>query len=352
MKKAVLFFILFAFTITTAFPQSEEKSKESKDLEFSPIPYISYNRTTEFEFGVLPMVMYSVNKKDTISPKSISGAMYVYTTNKSQFGFQFNKLYLNEDRYRITLAVGVADYNAQVFIDGIFIPSKFYDFNTYAQFFMLKLERRVWRNIFLGTGFAYINAENSLEIGGPVFKSERSGLSFFASNDNRDDVYFPTAGSLFESRVILYPELLGNKQISQTILLSYNQYKTLRNERDILAFRLSTDFSLGEVSFDQQVVVGGREIRGYSEGRYRGEQVANFQLEYRYNPWDKLGFVGFGSISKLWGSNIESHNEYWYPALGAGFRYMAFKENKMRVGLDAAVGREDWGIYFKIGEAF
>jgi hypothetical protein len=31
---------------------------------------------------------------------------------------------------------------------------------------------------------------------------------------------------------------------------------------------------------------------------------------------------------------------------------MAFEEQEMSVGLDAAVGDNDWGIYFRIGEAF
>ena len=78
----------------------------------------------------------------------------------------------------------------------------------------------------------------------------------------------------------------------------------------------------------------------------------NFQSEYRWMPLEHIGFVGFASISKLFGSTIETHNEYWYPAVGGGFRYLVLKENQMRVGIDYAIGREDWGVYFKIGESF
>jgi hypothetical protein len=40
------------------------------------------------------------------------------------------------------------------------------------------------------------------------------------------------------------------------------------------------------------------------------------------------------------------------PGIGTGIRFRAFQETNMSVGLDVAVGIEDWGIYFQIGEAF
>ena len=48
----------------------------------------------------------------------------------------------------------------------------------------------------------------------------------------------------------------------------------------------------------------------------------------------------------------ESDDGKLLPAVGAGFRFTAFPDNHMNVGLDAAVGDGDWGIYFRIGEAF
>ena len=42
---------------------------------------------------------------------------------------------------------------------------------------------------------------------------------------------------------------------------------------------------------------------------------------------------------------------FYYQVL-VWYRYMAFPENKMNVGLDFAAGKDDWGIYFRIGESF
>ncbi len=38
--------------------------------------------------------------------------------------------------------------------------------------------------------------------------------------------------------------------------------------------------------------------------------------------------------------------------ISTGFRFNVFPENHMNIGIDGAVGKDDWGIYFRIGEAF
>jgi hypothetical protein len=80
----ILLVLLLSFNLSYAQEKEKEKEKE-KSKKIKVVPYISYNRTYEFMFGAVPMVMYKVNKKDTISPESISGLMGIYTTNKTWF---------------------------------------------------------------------------------------------------------------------------------------------------------------------------------------------------------------------------------------------------------------------------
>ncbi|WP_310377703.1 hypothetical protein [Flavobacterium sp.] len=40
------------------------------------------------------------------------------------------------------------------------------------------------------------------------------------------------------------------------------------------------------------------------------------------------------------------------PSIGAGIRYLAIPKQRMNVGFDTALGKDDWGIYFRIGEVF
>lgn len=116
--------------------------------------------------------------------------------------------------------------------------------------------------------------------------------------------------------------------------------------------RFSGKFGLGDIAFEQQVTIGGEDIRGYSEGKYRGEGLMAIQSEYRYNFNSKMGLVAFAGVATIYGSDTADFNWNLYPVLVLGYRYRAFKNEKFNIGLDGAVGKGDWGIYFRIGEAF
>ena len=76
------------------------------------------------------------------------------------------------------------------------------------------------------------------------------------------------------------------------------------------------------------------------------------QGEYRYNFAERLGVVGFAGVATLYGADNADFDGEILPGGGVGFRYRAFKDTKFNIGLDAALGKDDWGVYFRIGEAF
>jgi hypothetical protein len=40
------------------------------------------------------------------------------------------------------------------------------------------------------------------------------------------------------------------------------------------------------------------------------------------------------------------------PSIGTGIRFLALPKQQMRVGIDVAAGKNDWGLYIRVGEAF
>ena len=148
------------------------------------------------------------------------------------------------------------------------------------------------------------------------------------------------------------PEWLANESKSNTVELVVNTYKSVRQKKDVLAGRIRGEFGLGDVSFNQEVIIGRVDLRGYNDGKYRGEAILSAQGEYRWNFHKKFGAVGFAGISTLTGSINDDFNWKLYPSIGTGIRYNFFKKSKINIGLDLAVGKEDWGLYFRIGEAF
>ena len=103
---------------------------------------------------------------------------------------------------------------------------------------------------------------------------------------------------------------------------------------------------------NQQFIVGQKDIRGYTQGEFRGNNKLAVQGEYRWNFHERWGAVGFIGLATVFEAINDEDNGRILPGIGCGIRYTAFTDNHMNVGLDIAAGKNDWGLYFRIGEAF
>ncbi|AWW33146.1 hypothetical protein DN752_11440 [Echinicola strongylocentroti] len=332
--------------------QGSTKTDSTKKVDFSLMPFLSYNRNLELMLGVIPMMMYKLDQTDSISPKSLSGLSAIYTTNGSFFVAGFNRWYFKEDRWRASLFALTGDNNSQFYMDDIDSPG-FYDYGTKTTIVSVGIQRKIIDKFYGGITYTYSHYDTQYEDDvQPPSTTETNGLEVNLLLDTRDAVYYPTKGRRSRLRWITYPEGLGNEVEANKILSEYNHYFSVHDDRDVIAARFAGKFGLGDIAFEQQVTVGGKDIRGYSQGKYRGDGLMSLQGEYRYNFNEKMGLVGFAGMATIYGSDTDSFNWKLYPGAGVGYRYRAFKTVKFNIGLDAAVGKDDWGVYFRIGESF
>lgn len=355
MGKVSVLLIFLSFS-AFAFGQTEtgkaDSTQSGKKVDFNVMPYMSYNRNLGFMIGAIPMAMYKIDQTDQVSPKSLSGLSAVYTTNGSYFLALFNKLYLKEDTWRIQFFALTGDHYSQFYTDDFEIPA-FYDYGTKTSIISAGVQRKVFENLFAGVSYTYSHYNTKYEDDvRPESIEQTNGIQINALFDTRDEVYYPMKGQKLRFRWISFPEWFGNDDKANKIVSEYNRYISMKNGKDVLAVRFAGKFGLGDISFQQQVTIGGSDIRGYSEGKYRGDGLMALQGEYRYNFSEKMGLVGFAGMATIYGSDTEKFNWGLYPGAGVGYRYRAFKTVKFNVGLDAAVGKDDWGIYFRIGESF
>lgn len=356
IQKYILILLLIAVTspMLAQIQQSDSKSDtiDEKRIDLSLMPYLSYNRNLKLILGLIPMAMYKLNPDDDISPKSLSGVAAAYTTNGSRFIGFFNRLYFAEDKWRITFFGGTGDHYSQFFMDHAEFPG-FYEFGTETTIISAGVQRKITQGLYGGFTYTYANHLTTFEDDiRPESRTETHALEYSLALDLRDDVYYPNTGSLAKVRWKSFPDWIGNEVNADKILAEYNHYFSVRNQSDVVAARIAGNFGLGNIAFEQQVTISGTDIRGYSEGKYRGDGLLALQGEYRYNLKNRMGLVGFAGLATIYGSDTPDFNWDLYPGIGVGYRYRAFKTVKFNIGLDAAFGKDDWGIYFRIGEAF
>ncbi len=327
-----------------------ENGRIEGKYKFMPLPYMNYDRSLGFTLGAIPLLMFNPSEKDSISPSSLVGAVGTWSTSKTWFVMGFGMFFLDRDNWRITTAGGVGTVNFQFFLDhpiGTWIP-----YRSEADFFMLKVERRLYESLYGGVSYVYADVVTTTESLPLTDSLTLHGIGLNLLLDTRSNPYYPRTGYQLSIKYNSFPGFLGNRNISQKLELDHNHYFPVRQNRDVLAARLHLGIGLGDLGFNQQFIVKGPDLRGYSQGAFRGNQLLSLQGEYRWNFHRRWGAVGFAGVATVFNAINDSDNGRLLPGVGTGIRFRAFPENNFSVGMDVAAGIGDWGLYFQIGEAF
>jgi hypothetical protein len=140
--------------------QSEEKKGE---WLVAPIPINSPAIGAGLEWAVARV--FHPNKKDEISPPSVIGAGGLFTNNGSRGIALGGRLYLKEDKYRLTTAFGAVSINADIYgvgreagKRGVFVP-----LNTEGGGFIGESLFRLTKGVYLGGRAQYRNLRLALD---------------------------------------------------------------------------------------------------------------------------------------------------------------------------------------------
>lgn len=327
--------------------QAQKDSTRHKKVNITGIPILSYNSSYGVIVGATGMAFFKLNQKDTISPASQAGLALGYTQNKSYFGAVFSSLYFKEDTWRTTVAFGNGNINFQYFEASTDDGGDFVDYATVNRFLFLRGLRKIKGHFYGGLFFklqhsttTFANAPDSTQ------EVNANGIGVNFLYDTRKNIYYPTKGVQASVSFLANPEWLGSDSIFNSIRAYANWYYSI-NAKSILAVRASIFSGIGNVPFTGQHAIGGKDIRGYTNGKYRGNQAYAAQAEYRWNFYKKWGAVGFFGFAFT-----EAPYSGILPGGGIGFRFKAIPSRNINVGVDGAIGKGDKGIYFRINEAF
>ncbi len=352
----LLFFLLLAFALVHG-QDSTESRKQRNGI--AAIPMINYNRTQGIILGAIVSNYFKVNKKDTISPSSNIGFAGIYTAQKSYMVFLYSQLFFDEDRWRIRMAAGSLDINFQFYLeDPVTSVGNFSDYSTKANVVALQLQRNIFKRVYFGPTASFIKATTTfsfpnVEGQDSVSESNLNNIGYIISNDTRDHVQYPTRGMFLNFKNQFYRTWIGSDYEFVRYIITYNQFFKLgETERHVLVARATMNIATGNVPFEGQTVVGGDDIRGYSQGKYRNDQVYTLQAEYRLNFYKKWGLVAFAGLATAVQNISDITVNQLLPGVGAGVRWRMLPSEKVNIGVDAAVGKGDYSITFRIGEAF
>ena len=363
--------------------KQEKEQKKEKDSEWviAPIPISSPALGTGLAWAV--GYLFPLNKEDKDTEKSVVGVGGLFTNNGSRAIAAAGRLYFKDDKYRLTVPLGKADINANIYgvgkgagDRGLYLPLAFEG----SGLFLEPLFFRMRKGLYLGARFQYRDLTLSLnedeldlpegsvdlppnleeiknEIG-DYFKQRTVSLGPRFQWDTRDNSYYPMKGIFLDSGVDFFGEGIGSRWTYQYTKIAFNRYQTVR-KRDVFALRGMACMATGDhvPLYDLCLFGLGADIRGYTAGRYQDRRMFATQGEYRLNMppkkiLNRFGLVFFGGFGAVAGKYSEMAWEDLLPAGGGGIRFRLTNKDKVNFRVDYAIGRVGHTFSMGIGEAF
>jgi hypothetical protein len=173
--------------------------------------------------------------------------------------------------------------------------------------------------------------------------------------DSRDNVASSERGSFVQATGSVAGDAFGSQFDFVRGVVDARRFVSL-GQRRVLALQGVLETTGGVAPFDQVSLVGnGSYMRGYTRGRFRDQDLAAIQAEYRAPLAGRLGwavFAGGGRIAPHF-SDLASSDARFLPSYGLGARWLLFPHSRTTIRVDYARGAEGQsGLYVALNEAF
>lgn len=197
----------------------------------------------------------------------------------------------------------------------------------------------------------------------PQKKYFTSGLVFNIISDNRDHPISSRSGHYANMSLRINGTWLGSTEGSTRLFLEYRRFISLSRTKPqkVLSFWTWHSYLLGgeqpylslpSITWDTY----NRSGRGYIQGRFRGENFAYAESEYRF-PITQNGLLSGVAFLNVCSASDESTRQpvllKFAPGYGGGLRISIDKRTRTNLSIDYGRGRNgSSGVYFNLQEAF
>lgn len=376
------------------------KVKVEKTGSLLLLPIIGSNPATGFMFGVGGQ--YAFRMPESVRYSLISGSAQVTTKNQYIFMLK-NSIYSKKQRIfysgdwrflvysQSTYGLGtnspeggILDYQYNIggletSSDSLTQPMKF----NFARLHQ-SMGFKVRDGVYLGFGYQYdgynkiVDEKLRLDPDDPLITSHYAYNTYYGYDvdkyyssainlslivDTRDNMinahkgYFASVGWRGASK------LTGNRSTSNIFQFEWRSFHGVskRNPAHLVAFWLLGNFSpegdfpyliLPATAYDQR----GRSARGYTQGRYRGNNMVYGEAEYRF-PISHCGGVlgGVLFVNATTANNMAQDLKLFEsvkPGYGVGLRVMVDKQSRTNLAIDIGMGDKSGGFYLAASETF
>jgi outer membrane protein assembly factor BamA len=171
--------------------------------------------------------------------------------------------------------------------------------------------------------------------------------------DSRDDNFYPTRGYYAEFCAESNEKWTGSSFHYTRYALDMSTYYTTPFHHT-LAANFYSALENGDPPFYQMSLIGGaKKMRGFYEGRFRDNDLALIQGEYRAPLFWRIGSAAFVSAGYVADKVQDIHVKDVYVAYGVGLRYRLDRKQKVNIRVDYGLTNiNEQNLYITLSEAF
>lgn len=332
-------------------------------------PVASYEPSTSLGFGIGAKLLFKPGNAGLDTRTSNMPMSITYTLKNQFIIYSGYTVFFDQENYLLKGKLTYSDFPVSYY--GIGSTSTDDDkqeigFNN----FLLEplLLKKIAPSTFIGGGIRFNNIYNArleeswldLHEGTSlqdVLGSTSFGLELAFTFDNRDNVLNALNGSLLEVTHGFYDDVLVGTHEFQLTKLDYRSYLQFQEKSlNVLALQAYARFAWYDTPPLELSSLGGPEIlRGFQEDRFRDRMAIFAQAEYRWQTFERLGFVFYGGIGEVFNEVNDLQFQNLKYSLGSGLRVKIVQSENLNIRLDYALGLgpiKDHNFYLGIAEAF
>ena len=359
--RSLLTISLVMLTIALSAQEKQDTQVVAKNKLFG-LPIAFFAPETNWGFGAAGIYTFRLKGEATSTNPSQLQLGFAYTLNKQWLLYLPFQLFKQQETFKIYGELGYYLYTYQFYgigNDTKAADKEFYDVNFPRV--RINFLKQIRPNVF--AGLRYWMDDFTIKKIAPDGLLDRqiisgqeggllSGVGAVFNYDNRDNIFFPRKGAFIELVGFSNGQYVGSDFNFTKLYLDASTYHAFKEQ--VLAVNLYTEFTSGDVPFNQLSLLGGpKRMRGHFEGRFRDKQFISLQTEYRFPLFWKwlrgVVFAGVGEVAPTISDFELANFKYHY---GAGLRVLVNAEEQVYLRIDAGFGKETSGFYITIGEAF
>jgi hypothetical protein len=346
------------------FPFNILYKMQQGQLKFVPVPLFSISPERGASFGMVGNYFFKASK-DSATRTSYAFINLQYSTRNqfvSEVGYS---IFSKKEQYYFEGRVGFRDFyerywtlsNANTSNDVYLgMEYKLYSFRGRAL-------KHLSNQFFAGLAY-HVSSYNNIEFEQKPFPSIPTNVPGYTKSfvvgigpaiiiDKRDNQFSPQQGHYVEASYRIHQTWMGgayNYGQGNIDLRKYLPTKT----NGLLALNAVATITNGTVPLLERQRLGSDKImRGYFTGRFRDNEFAAAQMEFRQHLTKTFVLAAFASVGQTGNNLNEMSLTNMQHSVGGGFRYLINKKDRLYVRIDAGYTRQqNVGFYLALGDAF